>query len=29
MSKNNYNFKGIAPEAIIRVDRLWGSSKEG
>lgn len=26
----NYNFKGIqVPEAIIRVDRLWGSSKEG
>lgn len=28
--KTNYNFKGIqVPEAIIRVDRLWGSSKEG
>ena len=28
--KANYNFKGInIPEAIIRVDRLWGSSKEG
>lgn len=28
--KTNYNFKGInIPEAIIRVDRLWGSSKEG
>lgn len=28
--KTNYSFKGIqVPEAIIRVDRLWGSSKEG
>ena len=28
--KTNYNFKGIeVKEAIIRVDRLWGSSKEG
>lgn len=28
--KTNYNFKGIqVPEAIIRIDRLWGSSKEG
>ena len=28
--KTNYNFKGIqVPEVIIRVDRLWGSSKEG
>ena len=28
--KTNYNFKGInIPDAIIRVDRLWGSSKEG
>ena len=28
--KTNYNFKGIqVPEAIIRTDRLWGSSKEG
>ena len=28
--KTTYNFKGIqVPEAIIRVDRLWGSSKEG
>lgn len=28
--KTNYNFKGInIPEAIIRIDRLWGSSKEG
>ena len=28
--KTNYNFKGIqVPEAIMRVDRLWGSSKEG
>ena len=28
--KATYNFKGIkVPEAIIRVDRLWGSSKEG
>ena len=28
--KTNYDFKGIqVPEAIIRVDRLWGSSKEG
>ena len=28
--KTDYNFKGITvPEAIIRVDRLWGSSKEG
>lgn len=28
--KTKYNFKGIqVPEAIIRVDRLWGSSKEG
>ena len=28
--KTNYNFKGIqVSEAIIRVDRLWGSSKEG
>ena len=28
--KTNYTFKGIqVPEAIIRVDRLWGSSKEG
>lgn len=26
----NYNFKGIeVKDAIIRVDRLWGSSKEG
>ena len=28
--KTNYNFKGIeVKDAIIRVDRLWGSSKEG
>ena len=28
--KTKYNFKGIqVPEVIIRVDRLWGSSKEG
>ena len=28
--KTNYTFKGIqVPGAIIRVDRLWGSSKEG
>ena len=27
--KTNYNFKGIeVKDAIIRVDRLWGSSKE-
>ena len=27
--KTNYNFKGIeVKEAIVRVDRLWGSSKE-
>ena len=26
----DYNFKGITvKDAIIRVDRLWGSSKEG
>ena len=28
--KTNYNFKGIeVKDAYIRVDRLWGSSKEG
>jgi hypothetical protein len=28
--KVNYNFKSIeVKDAIIRVDRLWGSSKEG
>ena len=28
--KTNYNFKGIeVKDAVIRVDRLWGSSKEG
>lgn len=28
--KINYNFKGIeVKDAYIRVDRLWGSSKEG
>ena len=28
--KTNYNLKGIeVKDAIIRVDRLWGSSKEG
>ena len=28
--KTNYKFKGIQlPGAIMRVDRLWGSSKEG
>ena len=28
--KTTYNFKGIeVKDAIIRVDRLWGSSKEG
>lgn len=28
--KVNYNFKGIeVKDAYIRVDRLWGSSKEG
>ena len=28
--KTNYNFKNIeVKDAIIRVDRLWGSSKEG
>lgn len=28
--KTNYNFKDIeVKDAIIRVDRLWGSSKEG
>lgn len=28
--KTKYNFKGIeVKDAIIRVDRLWGSSKEG
>ena len=27
--KTNYNFKGIeVKDAIIRVDRIWGSSKE-
>ena len=28
--KTTYNFKGVeVKDAIIRVDRLWGSSKEG
>ncbi len=28
--KTNYNFKGIeVKDAYIKVDRLWGSSKEG
>ena len=28
--RTNYNFKGIeVKDAYIRVDRLWGSSKEG
>lgn len=28
--KTNYNFKGIdLPNAIIKINRLWGSSKEG
>lgn len=28
--KTNYNYKGISIEdAYIRIDRLWGSSKEG
>lgn len=28
--KTNYNFKGIeVKDAIMRVDRLWGSSREG
>lgn len=28
--KTNYNFKGIIiPDAYIRIDRLFGSSKEG
>ena len=28
--KTNYDFNGIEiPNAIIRIDRLWGSSREG
>ena len=28
--KTNYNFKGIeVKDAYIRIERLWGSSKEG
>ena len=28
--KTNYNFKGIeVKDVVIRIDRLWGSSKEG